>query len=105
MQNCLLYSDHALQRMAQRGISDEEIEYVCRYGQAFHCAGSVQYFLRRKDIPITDQTKANLRKLEGTTVLLDRETGSIVLTVYRNKEALGQIRRKTRYQRQKMIIQ
>lgn len=97
MQTCLLYSDHALHRMAQRGISDEEIEYVCRYGQAINCAGSVHYFLRRKDIPLQDQNNSHLRKLEGTTVLLDQETGSVVLTVYRNKEALGQIRRKNRH--------
>ena len=97
METWLQFSAHALLRMAQRGISSQEIEYVCAHGRRFHCGGSVHCFLGKKDIPETDRNDARIRQLEGTTVLLDRETRSIVLTVYRNKNAPRKIKRKTKY--------
>ncbi len=97
METWLQFSAHALYRMAQRGISSQEIEYVCEHGRRFHRGGSVHYFLGKKDIPREDRQNADIRKLEGTTVLLDRETRSVVLTVYRNKQAPKKIRRKEKY--------
>lgn len=103
METWLQFSTHALIRMAQRGISSQEIEYVCEHGRRFHRGGSVHYFLGKKDIPREDQQIADIRKLEGTTVLLDRETQRVVLTVYRNKHAPKKIRRKEKYQLNKLL--
>lgn len=103
METWLQFSAHALIRMAQRGISSQEIEYVCEHGRCFHRAGSVHYFLGKKDIPRDDQINADIRKLEGTTVLLDRETRSVVLTVYRNKQAPKKIRRKEKHDLRKVL--
>jgi hypothetical protein len=98
MSTGLSYSAHALRRMAQRGISNEEIEYVCRYGRLYNCGGTFHYFLRKKDIPVEDWSDPEIQKLEGTIVLVDRITGAFVLTVYRNKQGLRQIRRKAKYE-------
>ena len=91
------YSDHALRRMAQRGISEQEIHYVCQYGRCYHVAGSVYFFLGRKDIPDRDRNDPSVQRLEGTTVLVDRSNTAVVVTVYRNRQASRQIRRKSKH--------
>jgi hypothetical protein len=93
----LVYSEHAFKRMAQRGIHREDIEYVYEHGHRVYSGGVLHLFLRKKDIPKVDRGKSNARKLEGTTVLLSSDENAEVITAYRNKQALPQLRRKQKY--------
>lgn len=96
MQNSLQFTDHALTRMRQRCLSTYDVEYVVLHGQQHRCAGVVHYFLGRCDIPTNDRSKDSLRRLEGTTVLVDPQSRRSVITVYRNRSALKRIRRKAK---------
>ena len=89
----IAYSEHAQVRMAQRGLSQEDVEYVCRYGRLIRGAGALHRFLGRKDIPLKDHK--HKCRLEGTIVLLD-EMAKVVITVYRNRQGLKGIRCKQR---------
>ena len=95
LQNHLSYSEHALTRIAQRGLSDSAIEYVIQHGQRYRCAGAIHCFLRKCDIPASDQGNDAYAKLEGTLVILSRK-GRTVITVYRNRKASRQVRRKNK---------
>ena len=96
MSQTLLFSKHARVRMAQRGISVADVEYVYQYGTCLWRAGAQHRVLRRVDIPEQD-TKRKWR-LNGTVVVLDHETQR-VLTVYRNANAFAHIRRKPKWGR------
>jgi hypothetical protein len=85
-------SHHAEKRMAQRNISFEDIVFVLEHGRKLHKAGAVFFFLRRCDIP--GQRWQRCGRLEGTTVVLSRETATII-TVYRNRQGLRRVKRKT----------
>ena len=96
MHNSLQFTEHALTRMRQRCLSIPDVEYVVLHGQQHRCAGVVHYFLGRCNIPTKDQHKDYLSRLEGTTVLVDSHSKSSVITVYRNRSALKDIRRKAK---------
>ena len=83
--------------MAQRGIRREDVEYVYEHGHRVYSGGVLHLFLRKKDIPEIDRRKSNVRKREGTTILLSSEKKPEVITAYRNKQALPQLRRKQKY--------
>jgi cation transport regulator ChaC len=85
---------HARQRMAQRGLSREDVLYVFDHGQRLHAAGAQHRVLRRIDIPTSDTR--TMSRLNGVVVTLDR-TGATVLTVYRNLHAPKHLRRKPKW--------
>jgi hypothetical protein len=89
----LTFSEHALIRMAQRTLSETDVEYIVNHGTRYHNAGCLFYFLGKRNIPDKDQ-----ERLEGSVVLLDSETETTVITVYRNRdEAAKEIRCKAKY--------
>lgn len=89
----LTFSEHALIRMAQRKLSESDVEYIVQHGTKYHNAGCLFRFLGKKDIPDKEQ-----ERLEGSVVLLDSETETVVITVYRNRtEAPKEIRSKLKY--------
>lgn len=96
MREKLMYSKHAITRMAQRCLSAAEIEYVVCHGRRYYSAGVIHYFLGKKDIPEDDQKYDKYRKLEGATVLVDSKLGRAVITAYRNKST-KKIRRKAKF--------
>lgn len=93
----LRFTVHSHRRMSQRGLSPSDVEYVVRNGTRYHKAGVIHCFLRKKDIPAGDRRDDALRRLEGTTVLLDPLKGEEVITTYRNRHALSKIRAKPKY--------
>lgn len=99
MSNLLTFSHHAITRMAQRGLSANDVVYVVDHGQCIRCAGVRHYVLRKRDIPISDLSNKRYARLEGTTVLMDPKLGDSVITVYRNRLAIKAIRRKEKYDR------
>lgn len=96
MQTSLHFTEHALLRMTQRCLSINDVEYVVLHGQQHRCAGVVHFFLGRRDIPKKDCSNDVLRRLEGTTVLVDSQDSRSVITVYRNRSGLKCIRRKAK---------
>lgn len=90
------YTEHAVTRMAQRGLSKGDVEYVVQHGRFAHNAKSQAYFLGKKDIPREDVRNDRYRRLVGTCVLLDPH-GEEVITVYRNKNAFRDHLRKRKY--------
>ncbi|MBX3053589.1 MAG: DUF4258 domain-containing protein [Caldilineaceae bacterium] len=88
-------SNHAVTRMAQRNLSTEDVEYVLQFGCRVRSGGVLHCFLRYNDIPKTDRKR--VRRLEGTTVLLDR-CGQNIITVYRNRRGLKGIRQKVKWE-------
>ena len=89
----LTFSTHALNRMTQRKLSEDDIEYIVNHGTRHHNAGCLYYFLGKRNI--LDKGK---ERLEGSVVLLDSDTETTVITVYRNRsEATKGIRRKEKY--------
>jgi hypothetical protein len=63
-----------------------------------HNAGAVLYFLREKDIPHDDKRNANVQRLVNVAILVSPD-GSVSITTYRNREALKEYKRKSRYAR------
>ena len=85
-------------RMSQRGISTADVEYVLVHGTRIRSGGVLHVYLRRKDIPAPEQARWSQR--EGLQVRMDKE-GVVVITVFQNrsKNALGDIRRKAKWDR------
>ncbi len=83
---------HAFRRMNQRKISDEMINLALKCGCVIYNAGAKFVFVRKKDIP-KDIPKAIAEKIEGVVIVMSSVDGTII-TVYKNKNALREIKRK-----------
>lgn len=92
-------SHHAAQRQRERRIDDAALDYVLLYGTHLHCAGATFVFLRERDVPTADRRTSHLARLAGTVVVMGDE--SQIVTVYRNTNALRDIRRKRKYDNRK----
>jgi len=86
----------------QRHLAKVEVLYVLHFGRRLYNAGVLMVFLGKRDIPLGDQHDASVTRLEGTAVLVDASSG-LILTVYRNKAALKEHRKKPKYNRHKRI--
>lgn len=82
---------HARKRMQQRCISLEDLELAVTIGQVLYCAGAKFVFVGLRDIPAA--RRRELAHLEGVTLVLSTESDR-VLTSYRNKGALRDLKRK-----------
>lgn len=90
------YSAHVSWRMAQRNLNCKDVDYIMRYGHSIHRAGALFIVLRGKDIPGQDRGDAARARLEGSVVVADPDSGSLI-TVYRNRrEGPQSVRRKRR---------
>jgi hypothetical protein len=88
------HTDHSSFRAAQRGLTDEEIEYVFQFGSRFHSGGALIYFLRRQDLPKPDLRWDWANHLVGTALVCTKQ-GDILVTVWRNRRSgLKLIRKK-----------
>lgn len=88
-------SSHAVQRQRERHLRNAALDYVLTYGTHIHRTGVTFVFLRERDIPVADRRKDYVTRLSGTVVIVG-DRGRIV-TVYRNQQALRDIRRKSKY--------
>jgi hypothetical protein len=88
-------TDHAELRLSQRGIQENDLSLLLEYGTTVHNGGALFVFMRKRDIPRdVDSTKET--KLEGLTAILDAHTLELI-SMYKNKNALRQIKRKYKY--------
>ena len=83
--NELSLTKHAIQRSAQRNLSDADIEYVIEHGRCERACEGLGFFLGRNNIPSHDRHNDTVTRLEGVTVITDL-SGSKVITAWRNRE-------------------
>lgn len=58
-------------------------------------------FLGERDVPAKDRSNQRIAQLVNTAVLIGHD--GVILTVYRNKNALKEHRRKSKYNRHKSV--
>ncbi len=86
---------HAVQRTAQRNISEQAILATLRYGKKVHRTGRVFFILRKKDVAMIPE----LESFAGTTLLLGKD--GTVITAYSNPNAYSVIRKKPKRRRKR----
>lgn len=87
--NFSLITRHAALRMAQRNVSLNDAGLVIAFGTVKYRTGVEFYFLAQRNIP--PGSERLLERLVGTTVVV---RGGRVETVYKNRNALFNIKRK-----------
>ena len=93
----LRHSQHSAIRAAQRGLSDDEIEYVYQFASRYHRAGATIYYLRRRDLPSTDRCRDFAARLVGTALICDQDSFTLVTTWRDRHSGLKHIRKKEAY--------
>ncbi len=78
-------SRHADRRLAQRNLDSDDVAYVCLHGRRYHSGNATFIYLGLRDIPFDHRRDNRLRRLEGTTLVLDPRTGQHLTTAYRNR--------------------
>jgi len=93
----LRHSQHSAIRAAQRGLSNDEIEYVYQFASRYHRGGAIIYFLRRRDVPPVDRRRDFAVRLVGTALICDPDSFKL-LTAWRDRRGgLKHIRKKEEY--------
>lgn len=96
------FTHHAWEQCAKRNLTEDGLLYVIRHGRTVRRAGTVMYFLGRRDIPQGDCNDNWVNRLEGVAVQTKQlDDGTVlILTAYHNSETgLKDHRRKSRYNR------
>ncbi|MDQ3927816.1 MAG: hypothetical protein M3328_01585 [Chloroflexota bacterium] len=86
-------SDHARHRGAQSNLRASDMELVRQYGILEYRTGVRFYILRRRDVASYREVEPRLAKLHDLVMIVSGD-GTTVITVYRNRKALREIRRK-----------
>jgi hypothetical protein len=86
---------HATEQMTRRRIARGDVELAISMGQELHRAGATFYVLRLRDIPPSMRHQADVRRAEGTVVVVEEDR---ISTVYRNRDP-RHIRQKSRHAR------
>lgn len=89
-------SSHALERSAQRNISDDDIDFILTHGVKLHRTGVIFCQLRHKNLPEDLPGNHRARQLVGTTLVLCK-CGQYIVTVYREERAFHRDKRKAKY--------
>ena len=88
-------SRHAQHRGAQSNLRADDLDLVRRYGVLERRTGVRFYFVRKRDVERFGSVEPRLRRLHGIVMVLSND--NTVITVYRNRQALRDIRRKSKY--------
>ena len=89
------FSRHAAERAGQRRIKAEDVNLVLRFGKEIHRAGAIFVFLGHRDIPEQLRHDRHLIGLEGMTVIMSSDCEQVI-TAYRNRHAIKDIKRKAK---------
>ncbi len=93
-----IVSHHADRRLAQRNLSFEDVRYVFAHGRMHHAGKALFVHLGLRDIPADHRRDDHLRRLEGTVLVLDPDTGQHLTTAYRNRrKGSRDIKRKSKH--------
>lgn len=88
-------SRHARQREAQSNLSDHDLELVRRYGVLEHRTGVRFYFVGRREVERYRLVEPRLAKLHDLVLIVSSDDRTVI-TIYRNRNALKEIRRKSK---------
>ena len=89
-------SEHARLRLAQRNLSLGDLLFVLEHGRCMRSGHAWHVVLRGRDVPNDPWSARQFGHLEGATlVLIDENWRLVLLTAYRNRRALRQIRRRS----------
>jgi hypothetical protein len=91
----VVLSKHARRRGAQSNLSDRDLELVRRYGVLEHRTGVRFYFVGRREVERYREVEPRLAKLHDIVMIVSSDD-LVVITVYRNRNALKDIRRKSK---------
>lgn len=84
------FSEHALKRMSQRGITHEVILMALQYGRMIYVGGCRCYVIGRKELEHYSDRGVQLNAAEGIHVLVAAANDSEnIITVYRNRKFLN----------------
>jgi hypothetical protein len=86
------FSDHCRERMAQRNVSEDDVQYIVSRGACEYRTGVLCFTLPRRSIPAEERSLHS--SLESLVVLVH---DGYVITVYRNKRPMRHVRRKAKY--------
>lgn len=87
------FSNHAAKRVSQRGIEPAVVAEIIKYGTRIHKQGFVFHFLPKADIQLYYH-KDDRKRFESVIVLTSQD--GCVVTTYRNPDAVGEIKRKSK---------
>lgn len=89
----ITFTDHAKTRIAQRGITPDQIQVAIDYGKLVYRQGLRFYFLRGKDVPpwVDPHTMGRIKHLMVVTAA---DTPTTVVTAYKNGRGLHRVKRK-----------
>jgi hypothetical protein len=90
------FSRHARSRASQRGLTEDEINFVLQFGRLIHRTGIRFVFLAHRDVP--SAYRRTHGHLAGCTVLVSSD--ATVLTMYKNQAALRVIKKKDKRSRE-----
>lgn len=88
-------TDHALTRARQRGFNFCEIAFVLEYGHIEYRTGIRFFFFGERQVPTLHRHDIWVQRLVGTVVLVSSQESKI-FTVYKNKNALRTIKKKSK---------
>jgi len=87
------YSNHSISRAAQRGIQTPSIETIIQEGKTIHKQGYKFLFMTVKELRY--HAPAEQKKLKNLVVVMAGDSNTVV-TCYKNKDAIGNIKRKSK---------
>jgi len=86
----LIYTDHALIRMAQRGISDTQVERVLQLGRKLRAVSALVFLIGKREAQRLSGVVDDIGDLEGIHVVVN--LNGVVITVYRNRSTVYRAR-------------
>lgn len=78
-------TEHARQRMNQRGVSEQAVELALQFGRKIHSRHALFHVIGKKEINKLGDQHPELKELDGVQVLTTEDSESVV-TVYRNHD-------------------
>ncbi len=85
---------HFQQRVAQRHLCDDQIEFALLYGSRMFCGGACAHIVRHQDIPSWVEPKL-AQRYHGTVVITALDQPAL-LTAYQDARAYSQLKKKFR---------
>lgn len=87
------HSRHSNKRASQRGIQNPWINTVVREGRVVHKQGYRFFYMTDKELKFQNPSKQD--KLKNLVVVMAGDSNTVV-TCYKNKSAIGNIKRKSK---------
>ncbi|MCC7429522.1 DUF4258 domain-containing protein [bacterium] len=91
MTDQIIFSDHALQRMSQRGVEQTAVRRAVKFCPQIHKEGAIFIFIGKKEISRFGFEE----KLNGLTIVFMKKFSNFVIkTVFKNKNGKHYVKKK-----------